>query len=63
MVGKVPYNLVVMKGKRLLSHTSPTSTLVVVHWDFERQTLVRYAAQSLMVKSQHTPAGRLVETK
>jgi predicted amidohydrolase len=56
-------SVVVMKGKRLLSHTSPTSTLLVVHWDLGRQTLVRYAAQSLTPKSEHTPAGKLVETK
>ena len=56
-------SVVAMKGKRLLSHTSPTSTLLVVHWDLERQALVRYAAQSLKVTGQHAPAGGLVETQ
>jgi omega-amidase len=56
-------SVVAMKGKRLLSHTSPTSTVLVVHWDLERQTLVRYAAQSLTAKSERTSAGRLVETQ
>ena len=56
-------SVVAMKGKQLLSHTSPTSTLLVVHWDLERQTLIRYAAQSLKVTGQHAPAGGLVETQ
>ena len=55
-------SVVVMNGKRLLSHTSPTSTLLVVQWDLKRQTLVRYAAQSLVPRNQ--PASvRLVETQ
>jgi N-carbamoylputrescine amidase len=53
-------SVVVMGGRRLLSHTSPLSTLVVAHWDFERRSLARYFTQSLVPRTQPTVAGGLV---